>query len=296
MYSNRLFSPLRYPGGKVRFAPFIREVMVANDLAGGDYCEPYAGGAAVALDLLFSDIASHIHINDLDEAVHSFWQAVTQCPEDLLRLLRDTPVTIDEWHRWRAVLLAGDTSSSMAERGFATLFMNRTNRSGILKAGVIGGKAQGGLYKLDTRFNKVALAERITKIADRATDITIYRRDAAEFLLEVDELLPARSLVYLDPPYFVKGQGLYRNYYDRDDHEQIAGLLQADGFKRSWVVSYDNSPDICNMYSRAEGLRYELFYSAQVKYSGNEVMFFSQGLLVPNADVLPSPTVSIVGG
>jgi DNA adenine methylase len=279
MYSNKLYTPLRYPGGKARFAPFIAETMKSNGMHGGHYLEPYAGGAGVALELLFHGHASHVHINDLDPAINAFWTAVTRYPEDLLRLLYDTPVTIEEWLRWRNVLRE-TVSASLVERGFATLFMNRTNRSGILKAGVIGGLSQSGPYKLDARLDKAALSTRIERIARHAADITIYCEDAHALLMRCADFLPKTSLIYLDPPYYVKGQGLYRNFYRHEDHLAIAKLLQSRQFKLPWVVSYDNAEEICKMYSMSEGMSYSLHYTAQKRYLGNEVMFFSRDLKI----------------
>lgn len=291
MYSNKLFSPLRYPGGKARFAPFIAEVMRANGLAGGHYLEPFAGGAGVALELLFEGHATHIHINDLDPAVHAFWLAAVSDPDGMLKLLRDTPITMDQWHHWRSVMLAQDPGLSLAEAGFATLFVNRTNRSGILKGGVIGGKAQTGTYKLDARFNKDMIAARLERIALNADRISVYCEDAFLLLDRATEFLPEQSLIYLDPPYYVKGRGLYRNFYKHDDHLQIAQLLQSPDFKRPWVVSYDSAPEICEMYSQNEALTYGLHYTAQVRYVGDEVMFFKEGISVPDAKI-PRATVA----
>jgi DNA adenine methylase len=291
MYSNKLYSPLRYPGGKARFAPFIAEVMRANGLEKGHYLEPFAGGAGVALELLFDGHAAHVHINDLDPAVHSFWLAATTDPEGLLRLLHDTPITMDQWHYWRSLMLAQEPTRSITERGFATLFVNRTNRSGILKGGVIGGKAQAGTYKLDARFNKEMIATRLKKIAMNADRITVHCEDAFDLLSRASEILPAHSLIYLDPPYYVKGRGLYRNFYRHDDHLQIARLLQSANFERQWVVSYDNAPEICDMYSQNEALSYGLHYTAQARYVGDEVMFFRKGISVPEAKI-PRATVA----
>lgn len=284
MYSNKLYTPLRYPGGKAQFAPFIAKVMEANGLAKGHYFEPYAGGAGVALELLYHGHASHVHINDLDSAVHSFWVAVTKKPDELLKLLYDTPVTMDQWFKWRSVL-RGEVEVDFVERGFATLFMNRTNRSGILKAGVIGGLAQSGNYKLDARFKKEVLASRIKKIADHSSHITVHCEDALTLLLRCGEFLPKESLVYLDPPYYVKGQGLYRNFYKHDDHLQIAKALQSAKFTLPWVVSYDNATEICDMYQLSKRLDYNLNYTAQKRYVGNEVMFFSSKLVVPDKEI-----------
>ena len=281
MYSNKLYTPLRYPGGKAAFAPFIARVMESYGLTGGHYLEPYAGGAGVALELLFHGHASHVHINDLDPAIYSFWMAVTQESHALLDLLHSTPVNIEQWFKWRSVL-RGETTASLVERGFATLFMNRTNRSGILKGGVIGGKEQSGAYKLDARFKKDVLAARIQKIAQHANSITVHSEDALTLLNRCDDLLPQRSLIYLDPPYYVKGRGLYRNFYEHDDHVAIAQTLQSQSFARPWVVSYDNTDEIREMYQLSQGLSYGLNYTAQKRYVGSEVMFFSHQLGVPD--------------
>lgn len=285
MFSNKLYTPLRYPGGKAKFAPFIASTMRANGLDGGHYFEPYAGGAGVALELLFHGDASHIHINDFDTAVYDFWIAVTQEPEELLRLLHDTPVTIEEWIYWRSVL-RGDVSVGHVERGFATLFLNRTNRSGVLKGGVIGGLDQAGTYKLDARLKKDVIAKRIELIALHASSISVYNEDALSMLTRAKEFLPKKSLVYLDPPYYFKGQGLYRNFYDHDDHLAIAALLQSRQFGRRWIVSYDNVAEIQQMYQLSRAFAYSLNYTAQKRYVGSEVMFFDEKLIVPH-DELP---------
>ncbi|MDA3835049.1 MAG: DNA adenine methylase [Spirochaetales bacterium] len=291
MYSNRLYSPLRYPGGKAPFAPFIAKVMEVNDVAGGHYLEPYAGGAGVALELLFHGHATHIHVNDADPAVYAFWVAVTKHSLELLALLESTPVTIDEWFKWRAILRE-DCTASLVERGFATLFMNRTNRSGILNAGVIGGKNQEGEYKLDARFRKDMIAARIQAIAKYAKDISVYCEDSLDLLNRCSEFLPAKALIYLDPPYYVKGKGLYRNYYEHDDHIAIAKAIQKKKFKWPWVVSYDNAEEICRMYQFSRSLSYGLNYTAQRRYVGNEVMFFSRDIVVPDEDI---PQTKAVG-
>lgn len=284
MYSNRLFTPLRYPGGKARFAPFIASLMQLNGMEGGHYLEPYAGGAGVALDLLYSGVASHIHINDYDEAVHAFWASATKHSEDLMRFVRDTPVTIDQWYHWRS-LLRGEREGTLVEQGFATLFLNRTNRSGILKGGVIGGKAQDGPYRLDARYKKSQLLQRLEKIAAHSNQISVYREDAGSLLQRCASLLPSNSMVYLDPPYYAKGQDLYRNYYEHDDHVRIADLLCTASFPCSWIVSYDALDEIRQMYRLARSVSYGLRYTAQARYVGSEVMFFSSNLRLGDFDV-----------
>jgi len=268
MYSNKLYTPLRYPGGKARFAPFIASVMKLNCLDGGHYMEPYAGGGGVALELLFDGVVTDIHINDADPAVYAFWYAATACSE---------AINMDAWKHWRGVM-RGETDATAVERGFATLFMNRTNHSGILKGGVIGGKHQAGAYQMDARFKRDVLVGRLRRIADKTKGIHVHCLDALNLLQHASELMPVKSLVYLDPPYYVKGSGLYRNFYQHDDHLAIAQLLRQRDFGRCWVVSYDNAEQIRGMYAGVRSVEYGLGYTAQRRYTGSEVMFFDPRL------------------
>ncbi len=267
------FTPLRYPGGKSKFAPAIKEIIEHNSLH-EHYVEPYAGGAGVALDLLFSGYCNQIHLNDIDSALYSFWLSVTTQTDDFIRLISNTTVTIDEWHKQKSLLVRDDIT--VLEKGFATFFLNRTNRSGILKAGVIGGLAQDGNYKLDCRFNKKQLISKIEKIGQFSDKIHVYNRDTLEWLPEIAGLISHNSLIYLDPPYYVKGQGLYRNFYKHEDHQAICNAL--GNIDIPWVTSYDNHPNICEMYSSYRQKTYSLNYSANKKIKGSEVVILSHHL------------------
>lgn len=284
---NIYHTPLRYPGGKGKFAPFVKDLMEVNDLS-GDYLEPYAGGAGVALDLLFNGYCKNIHINDYDVAVFNFWKSITENTEVFLKLIQDTEVTIDEWHKQKHILATPDNHSQI-QHGFATFFLNRTNRSGILKGGVIGGKNQDGNYKLDARYHKENLSKRIEKIGEFKDRINIYNFDALELLNRADSLLPPDSLIYLDPPYYVKGQGLYRNFYIHDDHVQIRQTL--DKVNTKWIVSYDNCQEIKDIYSGYRQIDYSLNYSAYYKVKGSEVMIYCDDIIpvdIPKKQLTPS--------
>ena len=163
---------------------------------------------------------------------------------------------------------------------FSTFFLNRTNRSGIIGGGVIGGQDQTGEWKLDARFNKTELCARITAIARYAHRIALYNMDAAAFIEQVVPTLPNRTLLYLDPPYYVKGQELYENHYAPKDHQAIARLVREER-RLPWIVSYDYNPSIAALYGKAPRLVYGINYSAQDRYEGSEVMFFSKALKIP---------------
>lgn len=271
-------TPLRYPGGKAKLANFIKLIYQQNNLLDGHYVETYAGGAAVALSLLFLEYASEIHINDLSKPVYAFWHSVLYETEGFCELIRSAKVTIEEWDRQKAIQRRAETTS-LLELGFSTFFLNRTNRSGIINGGIIGGKDQNGVWKIDARFNKSALIDRIKKVARYRRRINLYNEDASAFLQTILPNLPARTLCYLDPPYFVKGQGLYEDYYQAADHAEIARLVSQ--ITHPWIVSYDNAPEIAELYKSYRSIAYNLSYSAADRYKGAEIMFFSEGLTLP---------------
>jgi len=232
------------------------------------------------LALLYQSYVNTIHLNDLNPAVYAFWHSVLSNNEALCRLIHDTPVTMDEWVKQRNVMLNPKRHDKLA-LGFATFFLNRTNRSGILMGGVIGGKGQGGEWKLDVRFNKPDLINRVEKLALYSSRIKLYNLDAANLILTVLPNLPTKTLVYLDPPYYVKGKGLYQNHYTHEDHKAIAKQVQKE-IKLPWIVSYDYAPEILEMYTKSRSIVYGLNYSAQDKYEGMEAMFFSKKLVIPD--------------
>jgi DNA adenine methylase len=250
----------------------------ANHLLDGEYVEAYAGGAAVALTLLYGEYARRIHLNDLDPGVHAFWLACRDHTEDMCRLVRDCPLDVSEWDRQRAVQKG--TNPDPLELGFSTLYLNRTNRSGVITGGLIGGRQQAGRWKIDARFNRRDLVRRIERIGRWASRIALYNLDGAVFLTEVASRLGPKTLVYLDPPYYVKGQELYTNYYTAADHAQVARIVGQ--LPMPWVVSYDDHPQVRELYGHSQMLTYDIAYGASVRYRGREVAFFANALTIPD--------------
>ncbi|MBU3893461.1 DNA adenine methylase [Serratia rubidaea] len=277
----KFYTPLRYPGGKGKLSYFIKDVLEINGLNDGVYVEPYAGGAGIALELLLQEYVRKIYINDIDYAIYCFWHSVINDSENLCRLIFDAKVDIDAWMKHKLVL-ANSSEYSPVEVGLSAFFLNRTNRSGILKAGVIGGKSQGGKWRMDVRFNKLDLVGRIQAIAEYGSRINIFNLDTLDFLDEISFLDERKTLLYLDPPYYMKGQGLYRNFYNHDDHVMVMEKLRESKFPY-WLVSYDNALEIKDIYKDFSKIEYSLQYTAQQKKVGEEVMIFSPRILVPNS-------------
>ncbi|MFL1997387.1 DNA adenine methylase [Lysinibacillus irui] len=265
-------SPLRYPGGKNKTYEYVQYLVQENNLT--TYIEPFAGGAAVALRLLFNNDVRRIIINDYDRSIYALWNTIVTNHEALIHLIENTEITIDEWHTQKSIQLEKETINEL-ELAFSTLFLNRTNRSGIIKAGVIGGQEQDGDYKLDCRFNKKAIIERIEAIATRANDIKVYNLDAQEFITKVIKRT-RKSLTFFDPPYYVKGPNLYTNFYKHDDHVKLARTIKSAMRNRYWILTYDIAEEIKKLYKNYQPHQYYLNYSIAKPIEGEEFIFFSR--------------------
>lgn len=279
-------TPLRYPGGKQRIALFIAEILGENDLEGGHYAETYAGGAGVAFELLFANKVSHIHLNDSWYPLHAFWRSIIYKTEEFCARISSVPLTVKEWQRQREIQ-SRLWEFDQFDVGFSTFYLNRCNRSGIIhNGGLIGGLEQSGEWKMDARFPRNELIKRICAIGQRRGAITLRNWDAERFIKEHLPTLPERSLVYCDPPYFHKAEGLYYDHYGPEDHERIATSIQ-DQLQQPWFISYDCTPQVLEFYRRRRKFTYRLQYSAREVYKGVELVILSDGLRIPKKSVLP---------
>lgn len=280
---DKFVSPLRYPGGKLKVAEYVKQLMEENDLCGGTYIEPYAGGASVALNLLFSNYVGKIKINDIDRSIYSFWHSVLNETDELCRLIYDTPITMEIWKKQHN-LQKDKNNVDLLSLGFSTFFLNRTNRSGIINGGVIGGKEQNGRFKMDARFNKMALIGRIQHIAEFSKHIDLTCFDAVDLIKRYKRAPSPKTLCFFDPPYYVKGRDLYLNYYLESDHIAIAEAIKK--YKGKWIISYDAVSYISDLYRDYRQKEYYLNYSAGKVSKGKELMVFSNELIIPETEII----------
>lgn len=265
-------SPLRYPGGKTIYAKMLMSVIDNNDLSKCTFVEAFAGGAGAAITLLLSGKVKSIFLNDVDPAIYSFWRSILDNTEEFLHLMHRTPITIKEWRKQREIYHA--KPDDILQLGFATFFLNRCNRAGILLANPIGGIEQKGKDKIDARYKKDKLDAKIREIANRKDVIKIYNLDAVEFVKELKRKHRSRKfLIYFDPPYYQKGELLYFNHYRRDDHEELSHHIQNCPFP--WLLSYDNQSEIKNLYNGFQ------IYIRNLRYSVSKYTL-AQELIISN--------------
>ena len=274
--SVRYATPLRYPGGKGRLTPYFEKIIEENELGDAIYVEPFAGGAGMAIKLLVDEKVEQIHLNDVDPSIYSFWYSLMKYPDEFIGMVNDAELTCEEWVKQKNKLF--DPNASLLEHGFAAFYLNRTNRSGILRAGPIGGIKQEGNYKIDARFNKEELIERLKVIVNHKDAITITSEDASSLLSKL-EYPKDRTLIYIDPPYYAKGKSLYLNYYSNEDHVTFSKIVKSLDYK--WVLSYDDVPQIRELYQDCNHMDFTLAYSAFKPYVGKEVFFTSPQLKMP---------------
>ena len=289
----RFDSPLRYPGGKASLAPFLARTIAMNGLSGCSYYEPFAGGAGAALRLLREGVVSELHLNDSDPHITSFWRAVLDEPDRFAEEVMSVPVSVAEWKVQHEVYKRADIHKPF-ELGFATFYLNRCNRSGVISgAAPIGGYAQAGTWKIGERFYRERLAERVLAIGARRERIRVTNMDALDFLTERLPTAPESksAFCYLDPPYHSNGKRLYMAFYRDQDHENLARYIQKQwGFK--WVMSYDDTDFIRDLYAASEISIIPLEYSLQERREAHELLIAPSHVLLADhtAPAIPEKT------
>ncbi len=274
-----IYSPLRYPGGKNKLSAFIAKICIDNKID-GHYVEPYSGGASVALFLLLEGFVKKITINDKDRSIYAFWYSVLHKTNQLCELIENVEVTVDEWQKQREIQ-NNKEKADILELGFSTFFLNRTNRSGIIKAGIMGGVEQNGEFLIDCRFNKPELIGRIRRIASRRKDIRLFKKDAIKLIDKIQkESLDENIIFYFDPPYYLKASSLYMNHYKAGSHKEVSEAIKKIS-NIKWIISYDNVPEIQNLYSGFPKKEYSFKHTAYSVRIGKEILLFSKKLKQP---------------
>lgn len=271
-------SPLRYPGGKSALAHLLLQIRKLNGLSGRSIAEPFAGGAGAALTLLYLEEAESIVINDADSSIYAFWWTLVHRFNPFAEMLAKTRVTMAEWRRQRDIYRTLNRQS-MLKRAFATFFLNRCNRSGIImNGGPIGGISQNGNWRLNARFNKEDLLCRCARVAEYRQRISVSNSDGINLLSKLDG---ARTFFFIDPPYFDKGRLLYLNSLDRNYHESLSKKLRSMP-DAAWILTYDDCPEIRSIYRDWAVVRpFSLNYAAAIRRSGKELLIAPKWMKLP---------------
>lgn len=275
-------SPLRYPGGKTQLYSYVKDLLEHNAMKTYTYVEPFAGGAGLALKLLFTGVVPRIVINDLDPAIYAMWYSCLHYPKEMISRVNSVPLTIDEWERQKKIH-NDQKNHSILDLGFSTLFLNRTNISGIICGGVLGGREQTGSSKMDARFNRDTLEKKIERIHAHQSQISLTNLDAGQ-LISMQNSQEEKRFYNIDPPYVGKGAQLYSNSFSEEDHRSLAAVILR--CSDPWIVTYDICDLVKDLYKGYKCSKLNVRYSANIKRSANEYIFFSNDINVPDTITL----------
>lgn len=277
------YSPLRYPGGKTQLSSFLMQLLELNKLDNIVYAEPFAGGFGAGLDVLFNNKVKSVIINDYDIAIYSIWYAILNETERFVEDIYNTKINIQEWEKqknnYRNLY---DEKKYSYDLAFATFFLNRTNRSGIITGGPIGGKNQSGAYKIDCRFNKNNLAKKILEIGEYKNKIQLYNLEASDLIENIIlKYLPDEIFIFFDPPYYEQGKNLYTNFFEHKNHVDLKEKIKLlDEY--FWIMTYDNKKEILDIYKDYHKYLYSINYYATKVKKAKEILIHSDKVKVSN--------------
>ncbi|MDE5553307.1 MAG: DNA adenine methylase [Malacoplasma sp.] len=264
-------SPLRYPGGKGKLYNQVKQIILDNNLQDKSYTEPFAGGYGIGIKLLLNGDIEHALINDFDFHIAAIWRCIFFETDDFIKLIKDTPINLQTWRQQKEIY-NNTENHSLLDVGFSAFFLNRTNYSGVLKGGPIGGTNQEGKYKIDCRFNKSKLIELIKQIGKLRDKVEIFNLDVNDFIDQVIDGRRDELFVNFDPPYVSKGEVLYRNYFTEDDHRQLAAKIINNLQDVQWIMTYDDCDLIKELYKNYNPVNFNLQYVAGTKRIGEELL------------------------
>lgn len=272
----RTKSILRYPGGKTQLAKFVSNLITINKMKKTIYCEPFSGGSGISMELLLTNKVDSIILNDLDPSIYSIWFAILHDTDKLIDEVQSMHITMDEWYRQKDIYSElKDIPIYNFRLAVSALFLNRTNRGGIITGGPIGGREQKSKYSLDCRFNKSGIVNKIHAIASQSHRIRLYMSDAKNLIKDVLLQESTEQLfTFFDPPYYKQGQALYKNAFNHDDHVALSEAIKMMN-EYKWIATYDECPEIQSIYTDYHLYTYKLRYSVNQFREANEYLFAS---------------------
>lgn len=257
---DKRISPYRYPGGKSKIIDYLYthlKLSTAKKLI-----SPFTGGGSFELAMLQAGVIDHLHINDLDTGVYSFWWVLKHMPYVLIERLKSIRPTHKDYFYAQALIKSDYQGADVVEAAWASLLVNRLAYSGIIKANPLGGK-KGSKKVLLSRWNPNDLIRRIEKIHSLSEKIEVTQINAVKLIEEA--YWQNETTIFIDPPYVNKGKELYQCFYTEDDHRELSHLLNSlyFGFPGAdIIVTYDYNDWLDNLYMYPEKERIGRIYSA----------------------------------
>jgi DNA adenine methylase len=244
-----LKSPLRYPGGKSRAVPQMK-LLLPDDF--DEYREPFVGGGSFFIYLKQERPDLKIWINDLNAELYYFWKYAQLDSEELARAIMVIKKRRQDGQSLFDELLAVDGSSlTEFERAVRFFVLNRITFSGVVES---GGYSQ---LAFETRFTDSSI-ERVSKLSPLLEGVLITQLDYRQLLRDGDTSV----FTFLDPPYFkaTKSRLYGKNgvLHTSFNHDEFTREMKQ--CKHSWLITYDDSPEIRRNFVYANIYEWQLQY------------------------------------
>jgi DNA adenine methylase len=277
--SVRNYQPFRYPGGKGKLAanPMFRSLLDPLLVSADTFYEGFLGSASITLDVALRYPNMKFVATDYDFTISGFWELIgtgTDAQVQELIALIAQPPTVELFRALRA-----KPPVTLVERAYHAIFFNRTTFSGIAMAQPIGGFKQTSKWTINCRYNAPLLQKKVQNLRTLlAGRLTVTNEDAILWL----QRIPAGVPLYLDPPYFVKGDALYPVKMDDMQHGKLADVLAT---RTNWIMSYDICDEIREKYTFAKlielGFRYSINGKKTEWKNTNEFLIVSPEIKTP---------------
>lgn len=249
----KMKSPLRYPGGKSRavkhILPLIKKACPEKEI-----CSPFLGGGSVELALLSEGFK--VEAYDAFAELVNFWQQLKSNAVQLTEAIKDLhPLSREDFYKLQKTdLLAKSLLIKAAAQFYA---LNRASFS--------GSTLSGGMSPAHPRFT----LELIEKL--KLLDLTQMQVRLADF---EQSIISTNLFLYLDPPYLIKTNlyGTKGSMHKGFDHEKLAKILRT---KSRWIMSYNDCPEIRNLYKDYEIQSISWAYGMNKSKQSSEVLIFS---------------------
>ncbi len=288
---TQLMRPMwRYPGGKRKLVRSIWDC-VRRLHPNGIYCEPFAGGAAVALEYARWCPGDRIILNDIDPGIAAIWNAVISHPDEFNAAIMAFVPSVEAYREIKMFLANGDSGKGGVETALAKIAIHQISYSGKGEASSgfspLGGYSGKSGERIDAYWNRSALCSKVDRLHNLLAGRTeCHAADFEQFLRRPD------CLFYLDPPYYEAGEQLYLHSLQEADHRRLRAALQE--MPANWVLSYDDHPVIRELYSWAQIDEIENACSI-ARHNGGPVQPRKTELLITSAKSVAKPRTEAGG-
>lgn len=268
-YTSYVRSPLRYPGGKSRAVKHLYKYInrFFEDKTSREICSPFFGGGSLEIFCAQNDI--RVYGYDLFRPLIDFWQCLFENRTKLADMVEEyRPLERNEFYELQQLHMK---SKNRFERATFFFILNRTSFSGSTLS---GGMASGGEND-NPRFTESSV-DRLRKF--KINNLTV---ELADFKKSISR--HKNTLLYLDPPYLIQNK-LYGTKGDLHKNFDHIGLVKILKKRDSWILSYNNSKEIHELYSDYTILYPDWKYGMSHNKKSREVLILSHDLAKSNLE------------